>query len=29
MYMDDIKLFEKMKKKWKFEYTQSEFTVRT
>ena len=29
MYMDDIKLFSKMKKNWKLSYTQLEYTVRT
>ena len=29
MYMDDIKLFEKMKKNWKLSYMSLEYTVRT
>ena len=29
MYVNDIKLFAKMKKNWKFSYTQLEYTVRT
>ena len=29
MYMDNIKLFAKMKKKWKTEYTQLKYTVKT
>ena len=29
MYMDDIKLFAKMKENWKLSYTQLEYTVRT
>ena len=29
IYMDDIKLFAKMKKNWKLLYTQLEYTVRT
>ena len=29
MYMDDIKLFEKIKKNWKLLYTQLEYTFRT
>ena len=29
MYMDDIKLFAKMKKNWKPSYTPLEYTVRT
>ena len=29
MYMDDIKLFAKMKKNWKPEYKQLEYTVKT
>ena len=29
MYMDDIKLFAKMKKNWKLSYTKLEYSVRT
>ena len=29
MYMDDIKLFAKMKQDWKLLYTQLEYTIRT
>ena len=29
MYMDDIKLFEKMKKNWKLQYMKLKYTVRT
>ena len=29
MYMDDIKLFTKMKKNWKLKYTQLKYTLRT
>ena len=29
MYIDDIKLFAKMKKNWKLSYTWLEYTVRS